>query len=273
MTLLKISEQVRDHLIKQKAQSREDVAFNCQYRAADGNMCAVGCLIPDALYDPALENKGMRTEALIEVVSKALKLRLDADSVQALQYWQNYHDSYFIDWKGNDVGFKAGYGKWLEEGADPSAANSPEAMHEYMKTIERFDMSGEITKRYISQVSRYILHHLLEQNKQSKNTVTGNCRYRSDDGCMCAVGALIKDEHYSINLEGDNINSISVRKAVSDSLGVEAKHGSPLYSMLVDWQCYHDFGTPTFTLKELEAKHTYIMLKLDEKRRYPNLKD
>lgn len=29
--------------------------FSCRYRTADGSRCAIGCLIPDELYDPAIE--------------------------------------------------------------------------------------------------------------------------------------------------------------------------------------------------------------------------
>lgn len=40
--------------------------MSCHYRAPDGHKCAVGCLVPKALYIPDIEGKGA-TEALYEL--------------------------------------------------------------------------------------------------------------------------------------------------------------------------------------------------------------
>jgi hypothetical protein len=47
---------VAAHLLRQRrrALNREG---QCQYRAHDGSMCAVGCLIPDAYYDRSMEGR------------------------------------------------------------------------------------------------------------------------------------------------------------------------------------------------------------------------
>jgi hypothetical protein len=49
------------HLLRQNAKSmailKGDGSPSCAYRGDDGMMCAVGCLIPDELYDPSLEGK------------------------------------------------------------------------------------------------------------------------------------------------------------------------------------------------------------------------
>ena len=51
------------HLLKQGARAEtEDPRTHiagCMYRAPDGKKCAVGCLIPDKLYDPRMEKKGV----------------------------------------------------------------------------------------------------------------------------------------------------------------------------------------------------------------------
>lgn len=50
---------VRDHLLRQLERARvydeESGGHRCVYRSPDGLKCAVGCLIPDELYDPAIE--------------------------------------------------------------------------------------------------------------------------------------------------------------------------------------------------------------------------
>jgi hypothetical protein len=50
-----IFDKVATHLFTQGKQAMNGEA--CQYRAEDGTMCAVGCLIPDEIYSPAIENR------------------------------------------------------------------------------------------------------------------------------------------------------------------------------------------------------------------------
>lgn len=52
-----IFDHVAKHLLKQGRQSRDPDTGECRYRGPDGTMCAVGCLIPDGEYTPALEGK------------------------------------------------------------------------------------------------------------------------------------------------------------------------------------------------------------------------
>lgn len=63
LTRQQIYDTVKGHLLKQK-----DISFmkveglvtqTCAYRGEDGKKCAVGCLIPDELYDPKMETKGV----------------------------------------------------------------------------------------------------------------------------------------------------------------------------------------------------------------------
>jgi hypothetical protein len=53
----RIFNKVANHLLTQLDKCM-DSGSNCQYRAR-GKSCAVGCLIPDSLYTPAIENNGM----------------------------------------------------------------------------------------------------------------------------------------------------------------------------------------------------------------------
>ena len=52
MTSQQIFDTVVDHLLTQGKQSKSSV---CMYRSADGSKCAVGALILDSEYDPAME--------------------------------------------------------------------------------------------------------------------------------------------------------------------------------------------------------------------------
>jgi len=47
---------------------------------------------------------------------------------------------------------------------------------------------------------------LSKQGKQSLLGESGRCAYRGDSGAKCAVGCLIKDEHYSTKIEGMGVN-------------------------------------------------------------------
>jgi len=43
------------HLLTQNKKSRGEFSENCLYRGPKGLKCAIGCLIPDSVYDPDLE--------------------------------------------------------------------------------------------------------------------------------------------------------------------------------------------------------------------------
>ena len=55
MTQQEIFDTVLEHLRKQGKASLSTEG-DCTYRGPDGTSCAVGCLIPDELYDPLIEN-------------------------------------------------------------------------------------------------------------------------------------------------------------------------------------------------------------------------
>lgn len=57
MNAQEIFDKVLAHL---RAQGKQSTAGGvCAYRSPEGNMCAVGCLIPDELYDPIIEDVGV----------------------------------------------------------------------------------------------------------------------------------------------------------------------------------------------------------------------
>lgn len=68
MTPQELFNTVYAHLLKQNIQAKMHDNVGCYYRAPNGNMCAVGCLITDEEYDPDMEGMdvvGLRKEALL----------------------------------------------------------------------------------------------------------------------------------------------------------------------------------------------------------------
>lgn len=83
--------------------------------------------------------------------------------------------------------------------------------------------------------------HLLKQNERSvevsKPDALPGCMYRGKDGLMCAAGALIPDELYDANFEGNTINSVLADNYRLRGLFQQEVLDSPL---LEDLQCLHD---------------------------------
>lgn len=90
MTLIEISEKVRDHLTTQKKVSR--VQNGCAYRGEGGVKCAVGCLIDDENYSPDVEHRSVEHRPVREAVANSLGVKLTTGLVDMLGLWQQYHD-------------------------------------------------------------------------------------------------------------------------------------------------------------------------------------
>lgn len=70
-TKQEIIDKVVEHFRQQKALAWDDLTGHCRYRTSDGRKCAVGALIPDALYRKDFEEKSI----------KSFKLYFDKDSI------------------------------------------------------------------------------------------------------------------------------------------------------------------------------------------------
>lgn len=65
------------------------------------------------------------------------------------------------------------------------------------------------------EIFDFVKGHLLRQNAKAVNGPlvlpnednggSGMCRYRTNDGLKCAVGCLIDEEDYSVNMEGQRV--------------------------------------------------------------------
>jgi hypothetical protein len=82
---------VAEHLMKQGRRAFDDNRGECRYRAPNGDMCAVGCLIPDSLYNE-YEMEGENASEMIES-SPELRSLFDKDiSLNLIDGLQAAHD-------------------------------------------------------------------------------------------------------------------------------------------------------------------------------------
>lgn len=92
LTKQEIFDKVKKHLLEQGEHAMEDL--ECRYRTAGGLKCAVGCLIPDKIYNPSIE--GLMVEDLDPKYLPEVD-PLDAGSFGLLEDLQYVHDEYPTD--------------------------------------------------------------------------------------------------------------------------------------------------------------------------------
>lgn len=66
-----IYDRVKTHLLTQNRKSKDSRMQICAYRGDNGVSCALGCLIPDDVYSPAMEGRG------IPIVTETLRVNDD----------------------------------------------------------------------------------------------------------------------------------------------------------------------------------------------------
>ena len=64
-----VFDKVVKHLLTQKR--RSEGKRGCAYRAPDGDMCAVGCLISDKAYDPEIEGNTVREATVLDTLAES----------------------------------------------------------------------------------------------------------------------------------------------------------------------------------------------------------
>lgn len=84
--------------------------------------------------------------------------------------------------------------------------------------------------------------------------INAGCTYRGEDGMMCAIGCLIKDEFYSGDFEGIVLGSVSsddrpIRKALNKS-GIRLTED--IENLLIRLQEIHDDLPPSDWQKSLD---------------------
>src|SRR5690606_9817975 len=82
---------VEAHLVEQGCQARSEDRAVCAYRGAGGTSCAVGCLIADGHYDPAIEGSSVNG-VHVAAVESSLGRKLSYVAIEVLRGLQYIHD-------------------------------------------------------------------------------------------------------------------------------------------------------------------------------------
>lgn len=94
-----VFDKVASHLLAQKLTSSKSnlVGGTCLYRGPNGTKCAVGCLIPDDLYDAKMEGTAVPTSPdfspMYNVIGKVLTQVVEGDTFPLLAALQLLHDT------------------------------------------------------------------------------------------------------------------------------------------------------------------------------------
>lgn len=89
--------------------------------------------------------------------------------------------------------------------------------------------------------------------KQSRNANDTACAYRGQNGCKCAIGHLIPDAAYSIELEGSAVHDVHVRRTLP--FVVHASFRNPTITLLEHMQSIHD---NSYDPSEMQALFTEL---------------
>lgn len=84
---------VKTHLLQQNQRAKED--GGCRYRTSTGLKCAVGCLIPDELYDRSIEGVSVSLNPYSPLGNALLKSGIPGDDTEIeemLYDLQKIHD-------------------------------------------------------------------------------------------------------------------------------------------------------------------------------------
>ena len=81
----------------------DDGGESCAYRGANGEMCAVGCLIHDTEYDPGLEGAVCSHFAVVEALERS---GINQTNINLLRLCQGAHDSFVVEAYRDGVNFR-----------------------------------------------------------------------------------------------------------------------------------------------------------------------
>ena len=91
----------------------------------------------------------------------------------------------------------------------------------------------EITPEQTIDIANKMIQHVLKQGVKCVDE-DGACVYRDSGGSSCAIGSLIKDEHYTPDIEATTLyESAGVRRPFELSIGVSLSyHATGLFSKI-----------------------------------------
>lgn len=122
-----LSAKIAQHLNTQRARAMGE--NSCVYKAEDGKMCAVGCLIDEDKYHAWMEGTGAYNLGIVKAISESQDVDLTrpplaTQSTHVMGYWQKYHDSDVVR-----TSIAHSYQGWLD---GEKGALSPDEFHEYL---------------------------------------------------------------------------------------------------------------------------------------------
>lgn len=93
--------------------------------------------------------------------------------------------------------------------------------------------------------------HLIVQGRRSVSDErfrfsSGQCAYRGNDGCKCAAGVLIDDDHYDERMEGYSVGDFRIIVAVNATIGIplDPFTGIAQWELINSLQNCHDAVEP-----------------------------
>lgn len=93
----------------------------------------------------------------------------------------------------------------------------------------------------LQEIFNKVSNHLITQNSQARDE-KNNCRYRADDGKMCAAGCLIPDEDYKPYWE---VTSVHNSNSNSISMYFKSKYTTEEVELISRLQTIHDWEPVT----------------------------
>ena len=92
LTRQQCAQGIYDHFVVNKSRFAYSNEHGlCRYRTETGAKCAVGCLIPDEMYDSSMECSNISNLFYFHARSRILKM-FNENDIQFLKTCQNWHD-------------------------------------------------------------------------------------------------------------------------------------------------------------------------------------
>jgi len=162
--------------------------------------------------------------------------------------WVEYdYDSLNLTFMGNEPKLKIAKGDVLDKDA-------------FQEKLNYFEKNMVTTKPFLTlqQILDIVVKHLLTQAEQSLDPDNSFCMYRGPRGLKCAVGILIREDLYDVNMENQPVGALFTQwHDVIVGSGIDADDMDACI-MLNELQQIHDpdpVPAWEFSLKELADKH------------------
>lgn len=123
-----------------------------------------------------------------------------------------------------------------------------------------------IGKKFLTpqEVFNRVVNHLRAQGEKAIDPESESCRYRAPGGKMCAVGCLIKDEHYTEKFEGQASDGTGVVVALVKSGIPNTKSMQDLLGSFQETHDHHDWVEWEDRFKEIAENFSLVYTPVKE---------